>query len=108
MRETCHIADLSHELGAEGGADSVHFHDDRVFWKRGSGLVHFQAEGFHSLRGGGKQRHSLPYQQLRAAVFWEYGDQVRGGLVDCRCFLCTEVIAFAFTPVPVMLREGIQ
>ena len=42
------IPNLRHELRAEGFPNAVHLHDDRVFRKLGSQLVHLTAVGFHA------------------------------------------------------------
>ena len=108
MGEACGVADFSHKLGPQGRTDAIHGHDDGVFRKRRSDLIHPDAQGFHHLGRGVQQGDGLPDQHFRVLALGENGDEISGNTIDFFGFASAEVVPLSLAPASVMLGEGAE
>lgn len=108
VREPCGVADLGHKLRPQGRTDAIHGHDDGVFRKRRSDLIHLDTQGFHHLGRGVQQGDGLPNQHPGVVILGENGDEVGGDTINFFGFVSAEIVPLSLAPVSVMLGEGAE
>ena len=97
--EVAHIADLRHELGAEGGPNAEHPHHNRALRQRRRQRLHFVSE--HSQGGGSGPElgYRLIYQELGGSGLRHDAEMPTGGGVDVQRLVLAEVVAVLLTPL---------
>ena len=104
--EVAHIADLRHELGAEGGPNAEHPHHNRALRQRRRQRLHFVSE--HSQGGGSGPElgYRLIYQELGGSGLRHDAEMPTGGGVDVQRLVLAEVVAVLPAPTQVFACES--
>lgn len=100
--EPAHIADLSHELEAEGRPCAEHPHHNWVLRQRRRQGLHFVAECGQCRGNGPELGHRLIHQEPGSLALWHDAKVPTGGGIDVQSLVLAEVVAMLLAPFLVL------
>lgn len=100
--EAAHIANLRHELGAEGRPNAEHPHHNGVLRQRCRQGLHFVPE--RGQRGGSDSElgHRLLHQELGGIGLGHDAEMPTGGGIDVQGLVLAEVVAMLLAPLLIL------